>query len=240
MWPHIHLTNLREKLKSTSRKICHFTHSIFITTLMVSKGKVKWSRYRPGMAQRVGRGIALLFHDRGTRRGWVVSSMAQPHFTPGKDPVPILQGTGWAPGPVWTGGKSRPHPDSVPDRPACSQSLYQLSYPAHNGFQANAKFEQWVTAWRLKSSGMLCHIQWTGTHISHGTASSIFRVEKSGLLFYPRPRLVVPMKCLCLFITPYCVTKHCNCHIYCNKNLKSHTNLTCTNTVTRLLAGWPP
>ena len=33
------------------------------------KVTVKWSRYRPGMAQRVGRGIALLFHDRGTRRG---------------------------------------------------------------------------------------------------------------------------------------------------------------------------
>jgi len=31
--------------------------------------KVKWSRYRPRVAQRVGRGIALLFHDRGTRRG---------------------------------------------------------------------------------------------------------------------------------------------------------------------------
>ena len=30
--------------------------------------KVKWSGYRPGVAQRVGRGIALLFHDRGTRR----------------------------------------------------------------------------------------------------------------------------------------------------------------------------
>jgi len=28
----------------------------------------KRSRYRPGVAQRVGRGIALLFHDRGTRR----------------------------------------------------------------------------------------------------------------------------------------------------------------------------
>jgi hypothetical protein len=26
-------------------------------------------RYRPGVAQRVGRGIALLFLDRGTRRG---------------------------------------------------------------------------------------------------------------------------------------------------------------------------
>jgi len=31
--------------------------------------KVTFSLYRPGMAQRVGRGIALLFHDRGTRRG---------------------------------------------------------------------------------------------------------------------------------------------------------------------------
>ena len=31
--------------------------------------KVKCSRYRPGVAQRVCRGIALLFHDRGTRRG---------------------------------------------------------------------------------------------------------------------------------------------------------------------------
>ena len=33
------------------------------------KVNVKRSRYRPGVAQRVGRGIALLFHDRGTRRG---------------------------------------------------------------------------------------------------------------------------------------------------------------------------
>ena len=55
------------------------------------KVKVKWSRCRPGVAQRVGRGIALLFHENGTRRGWVVSSTPRPHFTPGKDPVPILQ-----------------------------------------------------------------------------------------------------------------------------------------------------
>ena len=93
--------------------------------------KVKWSRYRPGVAQRVGRGIALLFHDRGTRRRWVVSSTPRPHITPGKDPVPILQEAGWAPGPIWTSGKSRPHLDSITDRPARSQSLYRLSYPAH-------------------------------------------------------------------------------------------------------------
>ena len=93
--------------------------------------KVKWPRYKPGVAQRVGRGIALLFHDRGTRRGWVVSSTPRPHFTPGKDTVPILQEAGWAPGPVWTGGKPRSHRDSIPDRPVRSQSLYRLSYPAH-------------------------------------------------------------------------------------------------------------
>jgi len=85
-----------------------------------------------GVVQRVGRGIALLFHDRGTRREWVVSSTPRPHFTPGKDPVPILQEAGWAPGPVWIGGKSRPRRDSIPGRPARSQSLYRLSYRAHN------------------------------------------------------------------------------------------------------------
>ena len=36
-------------------------------------------------------------------------------FTPGKDPVPIVQGTGWAQGPVWTGTeKLAPHEDSIP------------------------------------------------------------------------------------------------------------------------------
>ena len=84
------------------------------------------------MAQRVGRGIALLFHDHSTRRRWVVSITPRPHFTPGKDRVPIVQEAGWAPGPVWTGGKSRPQRDSIPDRPARSQLLYRLSYPTHH------------------------------------------------------------------------------------------------------------
>ena len=51
----------------------------------------------------------------------MVSSTPRPHFTPKKDSVPILQEAGWAPGPVWTGRKSRPHRDSTPDRPARSQ-----------------------------------------------------------------------------------------------------------------------
>ena len=107
----------------------HIKYMIFQTQNNIYK--VKWSRYRPHVTQRVGRGIALLFHDRGTRRGWVVSSTPRPHFIPGKDPVPIVQEAGWVPGPVWTGGKSLPHRDSIPDRPDRSQSLYRLSYRPH-------------------------------------------------------------------------------------------------------------
>ena len=105
-------------VKRLGHGVDHLLHS--------SKGKVI-----PLQAQRVGRGIALLFHFHGTRRGWVVSSTVGPHLTPGKDLVPIVQEAGWAQGPAWMGGKSRPHRDSIPDRPARSQSLYWLSYPSH-------------------------------------------------------------------------------------------------------------
>ena len=97
---------------------------VSIKYVQIKKVKVKWPRFRPGVAQRVGRGIALFFPNRGTKRGWVVNSTPRPHFTPGKDIVPILQEAGWSPGVVWTGGKSRPQRDSIPDSPARSQSLY--------------------------------------------------------------------------------------------------------------------
>jgi len=96
---------------------------------VIHNTKVKWSRHRPGVAQRVGRSIALLLHDRGTRRGWGVSSTPRPHFTPGRDPVPILHEAGCAPGPVWTDGKSRPHRDSIPDRPARSSFAIPTELP---------------------------------------------------------------------------------------------------------------
>jgi hypothetical protein len=58
--------------------------------------------------------------------------MPRPLFTPGKDPVPILQETGWAPGQVWTGAENlAPTGIRSPDRPARSQSLYRLRNSAH-------------------------------------------------------------------------------------------------------------
>jgi hypothetical protein len=84
------------------------------------------------VAQRVGRGIALLFHDLGTRREGMISSTPRPQFTPGKDPVPIVQKAGWAPGPVWTDAENLAAIGiRSPNRPARSQSLHRLSYRAH-------------------------------------------------------------------------------------------------------------
>jgi len=100
-----------------------------INSWIKKKLKVKWSRYRPGVAQRVGRGIALLFHDCGIRMGLVANSTPRPHFTPWKDPTAILQVVGWASGPDWTGGKSRPHRNSIPDRPARSSVAIPTELP---------------------------------------------------------------------------------------------------------------
>ena len=44
-----------------------------------------------------------------------VSVTPRPLFIPGKDPVPIVQEAGWAPGPVWTGAEYlAPHREFYP------------------------------------------------------------------------------------------------------------------------------
>ena len=131
IWPSHHSCEPRANL---IRFCVNFRHFILKVDSVVVNRDIRHIYIflkRPGVSQRVGRVIALLFHDRCTRRWWVVSVTPQPHFTPGKDPAPILQEGGWAPGLVLKDGKSRPHRDSIPDRPARSQSLYGLSYPAH-------------------------------------------------------------------------------------------------------------
>jgi len=56
--------------------------------------------------------------------GWVVNTTPRPHYTPGKDPVPIVQEAGWAPGPAWTGVENLvPIGIRSQDFPARSESL---------------------------------------------------------------------------------------------------------------------
>jgi len=87
-------------------------------------------------ADRRSRGIALFFNlgCRGRGGGWRLTPHPG-HFTPGKDLIPIVEGAGWAPGPVWTGAKNLAATGILsPGRPACSGLLYQMSYP---GSQTN-------------------------------------------------------------------------------------------------------
>jgi hypothetical protein len=68
-------------------------------------------------------------------KGMGVKHHAPAALPPGKtrkDSVPIVQEAGWAPGPVWTRAENLvPTRIQSPDRPARSQSLYQLRYQAH-------------------------------------------------------------------------------------------------------------
>ena len=85
-------------------------------------------------AHRGSRGTGLLFLDHGTIRGEGSASRPGRSLPPSgpPSPVPIVQEAGWPPGPVWTDAENfAPTGIRSPDRPARSQSLYRLSYPAH-------------------------------------------------------------------------------------------------------------
>jgi hypothetical protein len=77
----------------------------------------------------VSGGIAQLFVNLDIRR--VCGQHHAPAaFTPGKDPVPIVQEAGWPSGPVWTGAENLAATGiRSPDFPARSKSLYRLRYP---------------------------------------------------------------------------------------------------------------
>jgi hypothetical protein len=83
------------------------------------KGDQKWL-YCFGFGK-VKKVLPITGHEGAPRPG---------RFTPRKDPVPIVQEAGWAPGPVWTGAENlAPTGIRSPDRPARSESLYRLRYP---------------------------------------------------------------------------------------------------------------
>ena len=76
--------------------------------------------------------------------GWVLTPRPG-RFTPVKDPVPIVQEAGWAPGPVWTGvGNYAPTGIRSPDRPNLIESLYRLSYPGPHHLYINYKINKYI------------------------------------------------------------------------------------------------
>ena len=99
---------------------------VIIIIIIIIKVKLKVTLEQAMKAHRVRRCIALLFNLGARWGGW---SRPRPgRFAPGKDPVPVVQEAGWAPGTVWTGAENlAPTGIRSPDRPARSESLYRLS-----------------------------------------------------------------------------------------------------------------
>ena len=92
--------------------------------------KIKCSRYRPGVAQRVGRGIALLFRDRGTRRGVSGQQHAPAALYPRERHGTHFTG-GWVgPRAGLDGWKISPHRNSIPGRLARSSVAIPTEPPA--------------------------------------------------------------------------------------------------------------
>jgi len=83
-----------------------------------------------------------------------------------EDPVPILQEAEWAPGPVWTGGKSRPHRDFFPDRPARSRYTDWVTRPTNKQLSdINIKSMYYK---KFSNSEASAHNASTGTLIGRG------------------------------------------------------------------------
>jgi len=105
------------------------------------------SRYRPGVAQRVSRRITLLFHDRDTRRGWVVSTRPGRTLPPGKTRYPFYRRLG---GPQGRSGRAENLVSTgIRSRTVqpVDQSLYRLSYRAHGSYYITK--ENWFRIARL-------------------------------------------------------------------------------------------
>jgi len=83
------------------------------------------------VVHRVGRGIALLFHDRGTRRGVSGQRHALAALYPWERPGTHCTGS-WVGPRVGLDGRKISSPPAFDPAPSSrSQSLYRLSYPAH-------------------------------------------------------------------------------------------------------------
>jgi hypothetical protein len=100
-----------------------------ISIIKVSKGKGQHITGQQG--PRVSGGMALIILNLGVRRSGL-SAQRPGRFKPWKDQVSIVQKAEWAKVSVWTCGKNfAPTGIRSPGRPARSQSLYRLNFPAH-------------------------------------------------------------------------------------------------------------
>ena len=85
--------------------------------------KSQWSRYRPGVAQKVGRGITLLFLYRGTRRGEWSATRPGRNLPPAQTQYPLYRRLNGPQGRSWRAENLFLTWIPSPDRPGRRESL---------------------------------------------------------------------------------------------------------------------
>jgi hypothetical protein len=114
----------------------------------------------------------------------VVSVTPWPLYTPGKDPVLIVQEAGWAPGPIWTNAENlAPTGIRSPDRPARSQSLHRLSYPAHFTHIHLTEYSRSLVSDADSASGDM------NSYNSQRTGSQLYRMDR-GQTSFQKPSIM--------------------------------------------------
>ena len=128
----IHATSIRGLDKYVQHDEIHEHLLIYCIVGKVKCSLVQALRLYIGRtAHRGTRGIALLFLDHGTRRGWRVSVTPRPFFTPGKDPVPLYRRLGGPQGQSGQVRKISPPPgfDSLIVQPVASRYTVYATRP---------------------------------------------------------------------------------------------------------------
>jgi len=130
----------------------------------------------------VSRGIAVLFLGPPALDGGGGQPHARAASTPAKDPVPIVQKAGWAPGPVCISSENLvPTGIRSPDRPARNQLLYRLNYRAYSGFVTLRNIQESCTNFVINLN---CRCLMLRSNLSYFVLSS-------GATWFPRCRSCV-------------------------------------------------
>ena len=98
-------------------------------------------------------------------------------LSPGKDPVSIVQEAGWALGPVWTGGKSRPTENRFPDRPARSSVAIPTELPGPQYVYRKTEMKRESGSKFVLRTCLILHYGFEQTSCPNATVMSVYGTD---------------------------------------------------------------